>query len=223
MIDLMEHNEYFNTRLRFDARRELLWKTLCESYFSRMIGEDFTVLELGPGYGHFINNVKSRCRIAVDCWQDFEGYLRPGIVGRTGSVTDLGFIDDGSIDFVFASNLFEHLTQDAFGSVLQQLRLKLKLNGTLNILQPNYRFCYDEYFDDYTHVTVYSDRSLCDFLNAHGFTVNYCHPRFLPLTVKSRFPVHPWLIRLYLASPIKFSGKQMFVRAQPRPNLGRAD
>src|SRR5262249_38103797 len=102
--------------------------------------------------------------------------------------------------------------------VLQRLRLKLKRSGTLNILQPNFRFCYDEYFDDYTHVTVFSDRSICDFLNANGFIVDVCHPRFLPLTVKSRLPVYPWLIRLYLASPIKLWGKQMFIRARPRPD-----
>src|SRR5437868_4796404 len=103
METLMEHDEYFKTRLSFDARRELLWKTLCESYFSKIISEDYTVLELGAGYGHFINNVKSRHRIAVDRWEGFQKYLQPGVMGRTGSVTDLAFIEDGSIDFVFAS------------------------------------------------------------------------------------------------------------------------
>ena len=41
-------------------------------------------------------------------------------------------------------------------------------------------------------------------------------PRFLPLTVKSRLPVSPLLIRAYLASPFKPWGKQMLVRAKPR-------
>jgi SAM-dependent methyltransferase len=209
-------NEYFETRLTFDPRRERLWKTLCESYFSRLIGEDATVLELGPGYGHFINNVKCGRRLAIDSWEGFRDYLQPGIVAETGSVTDLEFVENDSVDFAFASNLFEHLTQDAFRLVLQQLRVKIRPGGTLNILQPNYRFCYDEYFDDYTHIAIYSDRSLCDFLNANGFSVESCHPRFLPLTVKSRLPVYPWLIRLYLASPVKFLGKQMLIRARPR-------
>ena len=40
-------------------------------------------------------------------------------------------------------------------------------------------------------------------------------PRFLPLTVKSRLPVWPPLIGLYLNSPFKPMGKQMFVRARP--------
>ena len=41
-----------------------------------------------------------------------------------------------------------------------------------------------------------------------------CKPRFLPLTIKSRLPVWPALIRAYLASPIKPLAKQMFVRAE---------
>ena len=85
----------------------------------------------------------------------------------------------------------------------------------MNLLQPNYRFAYREYFDDYTHVAVYSDRSLCDFLAANGFRVLECRPRFLPLTIKSRLPVSAMLIRLYLLSPWKILGKQMLVRCAP--------
>jgi hypothetical protein len=70
-------------------------------------------------------------------------------------------------------------------------------------------------FDDYTHVTVYSDRSLCDFLVANGFAVLECRPRFLPLTLKSRLPISALLIRLYLLSPWKILGKQMLVRCTP--------
>jgi len=100
-------------------------------------------------------------------------------------------------------------------SLLDQLQHKLRPGGTLNLLQPNFRFAYREYFDDYTHVTIYSDRSLCDFLEAHGFRVIECRPRFLPLTVKSRWPVSPLLIQLYLLSPWKVMGKQMLVRCTP--------
>jgi hypothetical protein len=97
--------------------------------------------------------------------------------------------------------------------VLKQLRTKLNHGGTLNILQPNYRFAYREYFDDYTHVTVYSDRSLSEFITSHGYRVIDCQPRFLPLTVKSSLPVWPILLQLYLAIPFKPMGKQMLVRA----------
>jgi hypothetical protein len=115
---------------------------------------------------------------------------------------------------VFASNLFEHISQEDLASVLHQLQPALAENGTINILQPNYYYAYREYFDDYTHRTVYSHISMCDFLEAHGYRVIECRPRFLPLTVKSRLPVSPLLIQLYLSLPWKPMGKQMFIRAQ---------
>jgi SAM-dependent methyltransferase len=204
---------YHETRLPYDARREVLWKTLSRSCFQSWISAEDCVLELGAGYCHFINNIQCAKRIAVDQWEGLKQHVQPGVITHIGSVTDLDFLEPASIDFAFASNLFEHLTQTQFASVLQQLRTKLKPSGTLNILQPNYRFAYKEYFDDYTHVSVYSDHSLCDFLANQGFRVIDCRPRFVPLTVKSRLPVSPALIRLYLALPVKPMGKQMFVRA----------
>jgi hypothetical protein len=130
-----------------------------------------------------------------------------------GNVTDLGFIEGGAVDFAFASNLFEHLSRDVFADVLDILRVKLASAGTLNILQPNYRYAYQEYFDDYTHVSIYSHISINDFLKANGYDVLEIRPRFLPLTVKSRLPASPWLIKGYLASPIKPLAKQMLIRA----------
>jgi SAM-dependent methyltransferase len=138
----------------------------------------------------------------------------PDVEAHVGSVEDLDWVDDNSVDFAFSSNLFEHVTQSVFVSVLHQLKKKLKPGGTLTLLQPNYRFAYREYFDDYTHVTVYSDIGICDFLNANGFEVIECQPRFMPLTIKSRFKVSPLLIRAYLLSPIKPMGKQMLIRAR---------
>ena len=83
------------------------------------------MLDLGCGEGDFINSVDARRRIAVDVWPDFPSHIKPGIETHVGSVTDLSFLDDGSIDFVFASNLFEHISQMEFVAVLDQLRSKL--------------------------------------------------------------------------------------------------
>ena len=99
--------------------------------------------------------------------------------------------------------------------MLKQLRKKLSARGSLTLLQPNYRYAYKEYFDDYTHVSVYSHVSICDFLGSQHFDVIDVEPRFLPLTVKTRLPVSSWLIAAYLLSPIKPFGKQMLIRARP--------
>jgi SAM-dependent methyltransferase len=210
-------NDYHTTRLAYDAKREVLWKALCDYYFSKLIGPDYHVLELGAGYAHFINNVRCATRTAVDLWPLMPSYAAAGVVARVGSVTDLSFLRDASVDLAFASNLFEHLTKDDFARTLVQLRQKLKPDGILIVLQPNYRRAYREYFDDYTHISVFSDVSLCDFLEANGFRIVEFSAGFLPLSVKSRIPVSRFLIRLYLASPWKPAAKQMLIKARPVP------
>ena len=206
---------YHDSRLSHDLRRDTVWQALWRYYFRKIVPADGCVLDLGCGYGEFINNVAARRRIGLDMWEGIRAHLAPGVEPIVGSVTDLSVLDDDSIDFAFASNLFEHITQDALVAVLAQLRAKLTERGTLTMLQPNYRYAYREYFDDYTHVAIYSHISLADLLVANGWEVIEVKPRFLPLTVKSRLPVSQWLIRLYLALPFKPMGKQMLLRARP--------
>jgi SAM-dependent methyltransferase len=211
----LSSSAYWRTRFTPDPRREILWQSLVRYHFSKLIRPTDCVLELGAAYGNFINNVIADRKLALDIWEEFPHCLNPGIQAHVGSVEDLDWVPDASVDFVFASNLFEHVPQTVFVSVLEQLKRKLKPGGTINLLQPNYRFAYREYYDDYTHVTVYSDISICDFLNANNYDVIDCQPRFMPLTIKSRFKVSPFLIRAYLMSPVKPLGKQMFIRARP--------
>jgi SAM-dependent methyltransferase len=216
----MEENNlnigYHNTRFVHDSRRKTLWRALWHSYFRRKIIDGDTVLDLGCGYGDFINSVKAKRRIALDSWPAFTNYIAPDIETVVAQVTDLSQIDDCSIDFAFASNVFEHMTQSDIAITLAALRIKLTGRGQLTILQPNYRYCASEYFDDYTHISIWSHISMADFLNANGYEVIEIHPRFLPLTIKSNFPVWRILIALYLISPVKPMGKQMLICARPK-------
>jgi SAM-dependent methyltransferase len=212
----MSNGIYHATRPAPDPRRDVLWQSLWRYYFSKWITPEDCVVDLGCGYGNFINAVVAKRRVALDIWPAFPHYLDTGVEAVVGPITELGFLDDHAVDFVFASNLFEHLSQAEFRTVLDGLRNKFSPRGMLTILQPNYRYAYREYFDDYTHITVYSHISLADFLVANGYEVLEIHPRFLPLTIKSRLPVSPWLIRAYLSSPLKPQGKQMLVRARPK-------
>jgi SAM-dependent methyltransferase len=206
---------YHQTRFRENPKRELVWQVLWERYFSRLVSSDGSVLDLGAGYGHFIKQVRCARRYALDQWPGMLDHLPPGVEGVVGRVDDLGFLADSSLDLVLASNLFEHLERAQLLATLGAVRRKLRPTGSLVVLQPNYRFAYREYFDDYTHVAVFSDRSLRDLLEAEGFRVVEAFPRFLPLTVESRWPVFKPLVRAYLASPLKPFGKQMLLRATP--------
>src|SRR6266699_3449664 len=123
-------SSYFQTRFSHDPRREVLWRTLYRHHFSHLISKSDCVLELGAGYGHFINQVVARRRIALDQWEGFVDYLQPGIESRVGNVALLSFLAPASVNFAFASNLFEHVAQADFASVLDQLTDALADGGT---------------------------------------------------------------------------------------------
>lgn len=211
----MTPDGYHEVRLPHDPRREVLWRALWRFRFSALIGPEDCVLDLGTGYGSFINTVTARRRIAVDAWDGCRAYLAEGVEAHVGSVTELDFLEDGSVDFAFASNLFEHLTQGDIKLVLDQLRRILSPKGALTMVQPNYRYAYREYFDDFDHKTIFSHVSLADFLTSNGYEVQTVEPRFMPLTVKGRLPVNERLIQAWLASPWKPIGKQMLIKAKP--------
>lgn len=211
--------DYHGSRLAQDPRRAAVWRALWHYHFRHRIGADDCVLDLGAGYGDFINSVVARRRIAVDQWPGLADHVAPGVEPVVGSATDLSAVADGCVDYAFASNLVEHLPQADFLAMLAAVRRVLRPTGTLTLLQPNYRYAYREYFDDYTHVAVYSHISLADLLGAHGWDVIETRPRFLPLTVKSRLPAWGPLIGAYLASPVKPMGKQMLIVARPAAAL----
>jgi ubiquinone/menaquinone biosynthesis C-methylase UbiE len=207
-------DSYHRTRFRADHRRRTAWGALWRYYFSRLISPSAAVLDLGAGHGDFINSVRCDRRYAIDVWPGMPQQVDSGVVTEVGSITDLSFVPDESVDFVMASNVFEHLQRDELLVALAQVRTKLKKTGELCVIQPNYRFAYREYFDDYTHVAVFSHHSLRDLLESEGFAVTVVVPRFLPLQIDSRWPVLPPLVGLYLASPFKPFGKQMLIRAR---------
>jgi hypothetical protein len=206
---------YHASRLTEDGRRAGVWRALWYYYFRHRITQRDCVLDLGAGYGDFINTIVAARCIALDLWAGMPDHVATGVETIVGPVQDLSAIEDGVVDYAFASNLFEHLPQEGLVKTLSALKDKLTDRGRLAILQPNYRYAFREYFDDYTHVTPYSHISLADLLTAHGWEVLEVHPRFLPLSVKSRLPTWPILIGIYLRLPFKPLGKQMLIVARP--------
>ena len=91
----------------------------------------------------------------------------------------------------------------------------LSADGRFIIVQPNFRYAYRRYFDDYTHRSVFTDVSLKALLRSRGFHIEACLPRFLPYSMQGAGgAVRPWLIRAYLRSPIKPRAGQMLVVAR---------
>ncbi len=204
---------YFKARFTPDPRRAAVWREITR-YVSRDCRDRSCILDLGCGYGDFINSIEADRRIAMDREEGLRECLAPGITFLCGDCADLSMLADDSVGTVFASNLLEHIARDKVPVVLGEIRRVLRAEGRLILIQPNYRLCPTRYFDDYTHVTLFTDVSLCDWLRAEGFGIRRCIPGFLPFSMKSRFPKHPLLVRLYLHSPVRPMARQMYIVAE---------
>jgi len=197
-------------------KRDKVWKVLTKEYFQRFINDSATVLEVAAGYCHFINNVNCKNKIAIDINPDITKYANKDVQILISTSTDIQSIQDSTIDNIFISNFFEHLTKDDILKTLKECHRILKNNGNLMILQPNIRYCAKDYWMFFDHITPIDDRALVEVLSALGFEIKLHKPKFLPYTMKSKFPTFKILISIFLKISFLQSlmGKQSFTVAQ---------
>ena len=113
---------------------------------------------------------------------------------------------------------------DLLATLTETLRI-MRVGGRLIILQPNFKYCYKTYFDDYTHLQIFTAEGMYDLLEMAGLRVVDSHPRFLPVNMKStlklKLPLLWLLVRAYLPLPYKPLAAQMLVIAEkPAPRDG---
>lgn len=175
-----------------------------------------TMVELGCGYGDFIDQFPAKRRIAFDLNPEMRRYLGPEVELRVEDALALGNLPTASVDLVFASNFLEHLPGDRVDALLEIVHRVLRPGGRLMLLQPNHRRCAAHYFDDPTHVTIFDDRNIGAWLERAGLRVVRLVPGLLPFSMKSRGPKWPWLVGLYLRLPLRPFAAQMYVVAEKR-------
>lgn len=210
--------QYFRTNFVYDPRRSGVWKEVCNFFQSRFIPPKAKVLDLGAGYCDFINNIEAQEKHAVDRFNGLGQYAAKDVHTHIQSCTDLSIFEDNCLDAVFASNLLEHLETPELYATLTEVHRVLKIGGKFLCLQPNFRYCYREYFNDFTHIQIFTDRSLAEVLESFDFSIYRKYAKFLPVNMKSklRFPI-PFLhlvLRTYLRSPIKPLAGQMLIVGQ---------
>jgi SAM-dependent methyltransferase len=205
---------YHTAHLMPDPARNVVWATVAR-HLARYIPRDAAVLELGAGYCDWINNVRAARRVALDIWPGLPAFAAPGVEPMVlDASVGLQSIGSSLFDVVLASNFLEHFSPDVAASVVDGVRTLLRPGGRFVVIQPNFRYAWRHYFDDYTHRSVFTDVSLPAMLRAKDFRVLEVRPKFLPYTLQgARVPITRFLVAAYLLSPIKPGAGQMLVVA----------
>src|SRR5579864_3987643 len=199
---------------RFDAhvayRREV-WKVLTSKFFSRYVEPHFAVLDLGCGYGEFINNIQCTKKYAMDLNARALQFLSSDVCFLQQDCAEPWNLPGESLDLVFTSNFFEHLPSRAsLAETLKQAKHCLRPGGRIIAMGPNIRHVGGAYWDFSDHHIALTDRSLKEALEIQGFEAERSIDRFLPYTMVNRRRYPQVFVALYINFPLawKIMGKQ---------------
>jgi SAM-dependent methyltransferase len=183
------------------AEARASWRPICR-YLQRYVDPHGATLDLGAGYCHFINSIESRHKVALDI---------NGETLRRFAAKDVRCVEaagselpdaSGSLDTVFASNVYEHFpSREDVAQSCREVYRALKPGGRFIVLQPNFAYCSKRYFDYFDHRLIFTHKGMAEGLTISGFHLERVTPRFLPYTSQSALPKKPWMVSLYLAFP----------------------
>ncbi len=197
--------------------RATVWRVLVDHYFARWLPPDAAVLDLGCGHCEFINNIRSEARFGMDLNPDTIRQAAPGVQILTQSCSEPWDLPDNSLDIVFTSNFFEHLsTKRDLRDTLLQARRCLRPGGRIIALGPNIRYLPGQYWDFFDHYLPLTELSLGEVVAETGFILEQRVPRFLPYTMSRGGQPPVWMLRLYLKFKLAWPlfGKQFLVVAR---------
>ena len=206
---------------RFDSRqmqaKVALWKVLIDEFLQDYVPSKSVVLDIGGGYCEFINQIRAQEKCLIDLNPDAKLFANADVKVLNIDVLNLdnhtSFTEQ--FDRIFISNFFEHLrNKEELVEIISFCFDALKPNGSLLIIQPNFKYSYKEYYDFIDHQLPITHLSLQELLQTVGFDIDVMIPRFLPFSTKGR-PASPLLLKVYLKLPFlwRFLGGQMFVKA----------
>ncbi|MDB6109915.1 MAG: Methyltransferase type 11 [Pedosphaera sp.] len=199
------------------AYRFRVWSVLLTDVFQQYIGSSDVVLDLGCGYGEFINQVRCGRKYAMDLNPQAARFLDQGVTFLEQDCSTRWQLEDNSLNVVFTSNFFEHLPgRAALGKTLDEVWRCLAPGGRLIAMGPNIKHLPGKYWDFWDHHVPLTEKAMEEALETRGFKVDLCVGKFLPYTMVRR-PRYPLLfLRLYLKMRPAWQlfGKQFLVSAR---------
>lgn len=198
------------------AYRGRVWDVLVQKYFERYVRPSNAVLDLGAGYGEFINRVRCAKKYAMDLNPDTASKVSADVEMFQHDCAMRWPLPDNSVDVIFTSNFFEHLPdKTALTQTLREAHRCLKLNGRLIALGPNITYVGGAYWDFIDHHIPLTNHSLAEAFEQAGLHIDSSVAKFLPYTMSDGRKYPLFFVSLYLALPFawKFFGKQFLVIA----------
>lgn len=199
--------------------RQRVWTVIGADIYRRMNCPK-VLLDPASGRCEFLNAIPECERWAVD-QLDHGAYRDPEIKAVVSDIF-AAELPTSYFDGVFVSNFLEHLpSQDSIADLLRLLRSVMLPGARIAILGPNFKHCWQEYFDCADHVIPLTHISVQEHLYAAGFSICSVLPRYLPYSFRSVMPASPHLVRLYLSLPMAWRalGKQFLVVGTPDPTF----
>ena len=198
----------------YEAYRLKVWKCLIQNFFYKWIQPSDEILDLGCGYGEFINQINCSAKHAMDLNAKTKDFLKKDIIFHEQDCSKPWMIKPSSLDLVFTSNFFEHMPdKDTLEITIKNIHKALKPNGMLIAMGPNIAVLKGRYWDFWDHHVALSDQSICELLEINGFSIKKSEATFLPYNMV-RVKERPMLLlKFYLKIKLfwKIFGKQFLV------------
>lgn len=205
---------------RFDGRQEYrnkVWRVLIREFFQQFVRRDDTVLDLGAGYGEFINHIHCYKKYAIDINPETRERVNEDVEIFLQDCSESWPLPDNSLDVVFTSNFFEHLPDtQTLVRVVDEIVRCLKPGGRVIAMGPNIKYVLGAYWDFIDHHLPLTELSLSEVFIQQGLEIEKCVARLLPYTMATG-PQYPVIfLAFYLRLPFawRIFGKQFLVVAK---------
>ncbi len=209
--------EYHSRFSRIAEYRNEVWRVLCDDFFRSYVSRTATVLDVGCGWGEFINNIDAACKFAMDLNPAAEEKLKKGIGFLRQDCSQEWKLQDESLDVVFSSNFLEHLaSKNHVEKTLSEAYRCLRKGGRIVLLGPNIRYVDGAYWDFWDHYVPLTEKSLAEVLRLLKFEIHAVVPRFLPYSMSTGRTPPLFFLKTYLRMPFVWPvfGKQFLVMAE---------
>ena len=143
-----------------------LIKQLVKKY---KINLNSSILELGCGRGEFLNEFTNLGMKGYGT--DVSGYAKDFCKNAEIKISDITKeklpYPDNHFDIVYSKSFIEHFYYPEI--VFEEAYRVLKPSGMFINLTPEWKYFYKTFYEDYTHRTPFTEKSLRDIHSIHGF------------------------------------------------------